>query len=46
MILHVNELKIELAKLVGSLTMQARRGIETESDNANDHLSFNHGGGI
>ncbi|CDW71616.1 UNKNOWN [Stylonychia lemnae] len=40
MILHVNELKQELAKLVGSLTLQARVGIETESD---DHVSFNNG---
>ena len=30
MILHVNELKQELAKLVSSLTMQARKGLETE----------------
>ncbi len=32
MILHVNELKQELAKLVSSLTMQARRGIDTDSE--------------
>ena len=46
MILHVNELKVELAKLVGSLTMQARVGIETESDNPTDHISFNNGAGM
>ena len=31
-LLHINELKQELAKLVSSMIMQARKGMDTESE--------------
>ena len=32
LILHINELKQELGRLVTELTMQARKGIDSEED--------------
>eukprot|EP00347_Sterkiella_histriomuscorum_P021994 403332051 len=38
MMLHINELKQELAKLVSILTLQAKRGFDTDSDEQNQNF--------